>query len=240
VPTPIRVVIVDDHLMVRKGLRLLLEEEGSEVEWVGEATDGESAISLVARLQPNVVLMDIRMPNQDGISALKHIHATHPDVHVLLLTTYDEDELIVQGFQAGASGYLLKDVSLEKLLQAIHVASKGEIVTQPATMARLLARTNLIVSSSSKEKTPDRPLAGNAPCFIELTNREQEVLNGVAQGERSKEIASRLGISERTVRAYLTSIYTKLNVDSRAAAVAVAFQCGLLKQPKDGFSEKPK
>ena len=220
----IRVVTVDDHLMVRKGLRLLLEE-AADIEWVGEAIDGESAINLVSKLKPDVVLMDIRMPNRDGISALKRIRTKYLDVQVLLLTTYDEDELIVQGFQAGACGYLLKDVSAEKLIEAIHVAARGEIFTQPETMARLLGHP--------KENSQ----SDNSSHLIELTKREKEILSGVAQGERSKEIAVRLGITERTVRAYLTSIYNKLGVDSRAAAVASAFQHGLLQQPKEVFTK---
>jgi NarL family two-component system response regulator YdfI len=212
----IRVVIADDHLMVRKGLRLMLEEEGEDIELVGDAADGVAAIALVEHLQPDVVVMDIRMPEMDGIAALKRIRTTWPHVAVLLLTTYNEDELIIRGLQAGACGYFLKETPLETLLNAIRTAARGEVLIQPEIMARLLAHT-------TSDSQYDHVLSG-----MELSKREREVLAGVAQGERSKEIAARLGITERTVRAYLTNIYTKLNVDSRSSAVAVAVARGLL------------
>jgi len=220
-PQPIRVVIADDHLMVRKGLRLMLEEAGEDIELLGDAADGTAVVVLVEQLQPDVVVMDIRMPGMDGIAALKRIHAMWPHIAVLLLTTYDEDELLLQGLQAGACGYMLKDTPLETLLNAIHTAARGEMLIQPEIMARLLSHTDSASrgtsSSSSHLFSPQ-----------ELTKREREVLTGVAQGERSKEIALRLGITERTVRSYLTSIYNKLDVDSRSSAVAVAVARGLL------------
>ncbi len=218
----IRVVIADDHLMVRKGLRLMLEEEGEDIELVGDAADGVAAIVLVEHLQPDVVVMDIRMPEMDGIAALKRIRTTWPHVAVLLLTTYNEDELIIRGLQAGACGYFLKETPLETLLNAIRTAARGEVLIQPEIMARLLAHTTSDAQTASSSSY-DHVLSG-----MELSKREREVLAGVAQGERSKEIAARLGITERTVRAYLTNIYTKLNVDSRSSAVAVAVARGLL------------
>ncbi len=221
-PQPIRVVIADDHLMVRKGLRLMLEEAGGDIELLGDAADGATAVVLVEQLQPDVVVMDIRMPEMDGIAALKRIHAAWPHIAVLLLTTYDEDDLILQGLQAGACGYMLKDTPLEKLLDAIRTAARGDVLIQPEIMARLLSYT----SSASRATSSPSSAALSGP--MELTKREREVLTGVAQGERSKEIALRLGITERTVRAYLTNIYTKLNVDSRSSAVAVAVTHGLL------------
>lgn len=221
-PQPIRVVIVDDHLMVRKGLRLMLEEAGEEIEFIGDAADGIAAISLIEQLQPDVVVMDIRMPRMDGIAALKHIHATWSHIAVLLLTTYDEDELMLQGLQAGACGYMLKDTPLETLLNAIRTAARGDMLIQPEIMGRLLAHT------ASESRAISSPSSTDLIGPVELSKREREVLLGVAQGERSKEIALRLGITERTVRAYLTNIYTKLNVDSRSSAVAVAVARGLL------------
>jgi len=221
-PQLIRVVIADDHLMVRKGLRLMLEEAGGDIELLGDAADGIAAVALVEQLQPDVVVMDIRMPEMDGIAALKRIHPTWPHTAVILLTTYDEDDLILQGLQAGACGYMLKDTPLETLLNAIRTAARGDMLIQPEIMARLLSYT---ISASRATSSPSSP-ALSSP--MELTKREREVLTGVAQGERSKEIALRLGITERTVRAYLTNIYTKLNVDSRSSAVAVAVTHGLL------------
>jgi NarL family two-component system response regulator YdfI len=210
----IRVLIVDDHLMVRKGLRLMLEEEGEDMEPVGEAADGEEALALIEETQPDVVLMDIRMPKLDGILTLQRIRASWPLMAVLLLTTYDDDDLIMRGLQAGAHGYLLKDTSGSTLLNAIRSAARGEILVRPEILARVLSHTT--------------PTAHASAGAIALTRREREVLLGLAQGERRKEIALRLHISERTVRAYLTNLYTKLNVDSRTAAVAAAYELGLL------------
>ena len=145
----IRVVIADDHLMVRKGLQLMLEEAGEDIELLGEAADGIAAVALVEQLLPDVVVMDIRMPGMDGIAALKRIHTAWPTIAVLLLTTYDEDELMLQGLQAGACGYMLKDVPLETLLNAIRIAARREMLIQPEIMARLLAHANSASSSSS-------------------------------------------------------------------------------------------
>ncbi|MBO0784113.1 MAG: response regulator transcription factor [Ktedonobacteraceae bacterium] len=213
----IRVLIADDHLMVRKGLRLMLEEDDESIELVGDAADGASALTLIEQLQPDVVLMDVRMPGMDGITALQHIRSSWSQIAVIILTTYDEDDLLVRALQAGACGYLLKDTPLEKLLRAIHTAARGEMLLQPDVMARVLAHTH------QETRTPP-PLPGRGG----LTRRERDVLSGIARGERSKEVAARLGITERTVRAYLASIYTKLDVDSRSSAVAVAMERGLL------------
>ncbi len=227
-PQPIRVVIADDHLMVRKGLRLMLEEEGGEdIELVGDAADGPATVALVELLQPDVVVMDIRMPGMDGIAALKRIRTLWPHIAVVLLTTYDEDELMIRGLQAGACGYFLKGAPLETLLNAVRMAARGEMLLQPEMMTRILSHATLASHTTSvpvSQHVPDDLVSGS----MTLTRREKEVLVGVTQGERSKEIAARLGITERTVRAYLSSIYTKLNVDSRAAAVAVALEYGLL------------
>jgi NarL family two-component system response regulator YdfI len=224
-PQHIRVLIADDHLMVRKGLSLMLEEKRDEgIELVGDAADGAAAVAMVEQLQPDVVVMDIRMPGLGGIAALKRIRRAWPHIAVLLLTTYNEDELIIQGLQAGAYGYLLKDITSDTLLNAIRTAARGEMLVQPEVMARILAYK---ASASTSTSTP---LSQYHPEYMELTRREKQVLVGVARGERSKEIGARLGITERTVRAYLTSVYTKLNVDSRASAVAVAIEHGILSE----------
>jgi NarL family two-component system response regulator YdfI len=222
----IRVLIADDHLMVRIGLRLMLEMgEGFEV--VGEASDGAEAIRLVESVQPDVVLMDLRMPGVDGLAAIPQMSSRWPQVAILILTTYDDDDLMIRGLQAGARGYLLKDTSLEALVQALRAVARGEMTVQPEMMERLVvhaaeaARLNTASTRPAREK---RPTA--------LTERELEVLAGVAAGERSKEIAKRLGLSERTIWAHLTSIYTKLGVDSRASAVALAMERGLLPRRK--------
>ena len=214
----IRVVIADDHPVVRTGLRLMLDM-GERIELVGEAADGGAAIHLVSELRPDVVLMDLRMPTMDGLEAIEHIRATFPHIAIIVLTTYDEDELMLRSLQAGVRGYLLKDSGLETVLQAIEHAARGEVLLQPEIIQRVL-------DYAARRTTTALPPPGNSN--VQLTEREQEVLTGIAAGERSKEIGARLGITRRTVESYLNSIYTKLNVDSRAAAVAVAIESGLL------------
>ena len=212
----IRILIADDHLIIRQGLRLILETE-SNFELVGEASDGAEALSLCLDLKPDVVLMDLRMPNMDGLTAIENLHKDQPEIAVVILTTFNEDDLMFRGLQAGARGYLLKDTDRSTLFDTIRAAVRGETLLQPDIMARVLAHKD------SPAKAP------GASDSINLTEREQEVLGAVARGERSKEVAAYLGISERTVKAHLASIYNKLNVDSRAAAIAVAAQRGLLK-----------
>jgi NarL family two-component system response regulator YdfI len=214
--TPIRVLIADDHFIIREGLRLILETV-EDIELVGEAADGAEVVRLADELQPAVVLMDLRMPGMDGLSALERLRVEQPHIAVVILTTYNEDDLLRRGLQAGARGYLLKDTSRELLLDTIRAAARGEMLLKPELVARLLADRAGSVS-------------GTMP---ELTGREGEVLAAVARGERSKEIAIHLGISERTVKAHLASIYNKLGVDSRAAAIAVAAQRGLFAAGKD-------
>lgn len=216
----IRVVVVDDHLVVREGLRMMLEIAGEGFALVGDAADGATALSVVEELQPDVVLMDLRMPGMDGLEAITRIHSTWPRVAVVILTTYNEDGLMLHGLRAGACGYLLKDINRETLFHAIRTAARGEMLLQPEMMTRILSLT-----SQTARPLPS-PLEHSLS--MELTEREREVLLGVARGERSKEIAKRLGISLRTVGAHLTSIYTKLDVDSRASAVAVALERDLL------------
>lgn len=220
----IRVVVVDDHPIVREGIRLMLATSDDLV-LVGDAADGAAALRMIEERQPDVVLLDMRLPGMSGLEVLESLWKTWPQIAVLILTTYNEDELIVRGFQAGASGYLLKESSLETLFHAIRAAARGEVVMQPEIMARVLAHTTS--PTGEEARAPNPPIAPlSSP--LTLTKREQEVLAGVACGERSKEIAKHLGITERTVRAYLTNIYTKLNVDSRASAVALALKYGLL------------
>ncbi len=207
-----RILIADDHLIIRQGLRLILEtEDGFEL--VGEASDGAEAVRLCADLHPDVVLMDLRMPGMDGLTAIEHLHAKQPEIAVVILTTFNEDDLMLRGLRAGAKGYLLKDTNRTALFDTIRAAARGETLLKPEIMARLLAKVGA-----------QQPAAND----FGLTDREKEVLVAVARGERSKEIAVQLNITERTVKAHLASIYNKLGVDSRAAAIAVASQRGLL------------
>jgi len=218
----IRVVVVDDHQIVRDGLRLILQIEGKDIELVGDASDGVTALRLIEKAQPDVVLMDLRMPGMDGLEAITQIRARWPNMAVVILTTYNEDDLMLRGLRAGACGYLLKDVNRETLLHSIRRAARGETLLQPEVFTRLLSLTQPPLSSDTsaeRTKKTDKP---------DLTERERSILTGVARGERSKEIAARLGITAATVAAHLTNIYAKLGADSRASAVAIALQRGFL------------
>jgi two-component system, NarL family, response regulator YdfI len=217
---PVRIVVVDDHLVVREGLRMMLEIAGRGFTLVGEAADSVTGLRVIEELQPDVVLMDLRMPGMDGMEAITHLRQRWPHIAVVILTTYDEDDLMVQGLRAGARGYLLKDTDRETLFQAVQLAARGDMLIQPEIMARILAHR------SSEPQIPSELPAMSAN--EALTDREREVLLAIARGERSKEIAARLGIGIRTVGSHITNIYLKLNVDSRASAVAAALERGLL------------
>ncbi|HAE59822.1 MAG TPA: DNA-binding response regulator [Anaerolineae bacterium] len=207
-----KILIADDHLIIRQGLRLILETE-DDFELVGEAADGAEALQRCASLHPDVVLMDLRMPGMDGITAIEKLRHSQPEIAVVILTTFNEDELMLRGIRAGAKGFLLKDTNRAALFDTIRAAARGETLLKPEIMARLL-------DVASAPATPASP--------FNLTEREKEVLAAVALGERSKEIAVKLSITERTVKAHLASIYQKMGVDSRAGAIAVAAQHGLL------------
>jgi NarL family two-component system response regulator YdfI len=212
-PENIRILVADDHLIIRQGLRLILEtQEGFDL--IGEASDGAEAVRLCRELKPDVVLMDLRMPGMDGLTAIEHLRGEQPEVAVVILTTFNEDDLMMRGLRAGAKGYLLKDTDRETLFNTILAASRGETLLKPDVIARVLVQ--------------QRETGQSTPIQTDLTGRELEVLKAVAQGERSKEIALRLGISERTVKAHLASIYNRLGVDNRAAAIAAASKRGLL------------
>jgi NarL family two-component system response regulator YdfI len=211
----IRLLIADDHLIVRQGLRLILEtEDGFEL--VGEATDGAEAVQLAGELHPDVILMDLRMPGMDGLTAIEQLAEKQPEIAIVILTTFNEDDLMVRGLRAGAKGFLLKDTDRETLFDSIRAAARGETLLKPDVMARLLAQT----------QAPSGAKSGLEK--VDLTEREMEVLQAAAQGKTSKKIAFALGISERTVKAHLGSIYQKLGVDSRAAAIAAAAGRGWL------------
>lgn len=217
----IRVAVVDDHLIVREGLRLMLEKAGRGKGFVlvGEAAEGTSALHMIEETRPDVVLMDLRMPGMDGLEAITHIRKRWSHIAVVILTTYNEDDLMLRGLRAGASAYLLKDTSRETLFHTIRAAARGQALIQPEIMARILSRTEpaSMPPSSSASATP-----------LSLTERERTVLAAVARGERNKEIARVLGVTEHTIKAHLASIYSKLGVDSRASAVATAIARGIL------------
>ncbi|SEO77694.1 response regulator [Trujillonella endophytica] len=207
----IRVLVVDDHPVVRGGLVGWLDAQ-PDLTVVGEAADGLEALARVAELAPDVVLMDLRMPRMDGVTAIEKLAGSHPAVRVLVLTTYDTDADIVRAVAAGATGYLLKDAPLPQLADAVRAAARGETVLAPPVAARLVSRM--------------RAPAAEAP-----TVRELEVLAGVARGLTNAEIGRELFIGEATVKTHLLRLFAKLGVDDRTRAVMVAVERGLLPQP---------
>lgn len=204
-----RLLIVDDHPVVRAGLRGMLSGQ-PDFEVVGEAANGAEAVALTKRLLPNVVLMDLRMPEMDGVTAIEQIKARHPDVQVLVLTTYDSDSDILPAIESGATGYLLKDAPREELFQAIRAAAQGKPLLTSAIAARLMERMR-------------------SPAVEALSTREIEVLNLVAKGASNKEIAGQLFITEATVKSHLLRIFGKLGVADRTAAVTRALEQGILR-----------
>lgn len=207
-----RVLVVDDHPVVRDGLRGMLDGQ-PDLEVVGEAADGQQAVARVARLAPDVVLMDLRMPGLDGVGATERIRAAHPGVAVLVLTTFDEDHDILRAVEAGATGYLLKDAPREELFRAVRAAARGETVLAPAVAARLLG--------------PLRRGGGET-----LTERERAVLELVARGGTNRTVARTLAISEATVKTHLVHVFGKLGVADRTAAVTTALERGLIRLPR--------
>ncbi len=205
----IRVIIADDHPVVRIGLRGMLETQ-ADIEVVGEAENGKQAVSLAAKLEPDVVLMDLQMPELDGASATEQIRTRLSQTHVLVLTTYDTDADITRAIGAGAIGYLLKDAPRDDLLHAIRAASRGESVLTPSVASRVMERMR-------------------APSHTTLSDREIEVLTKVADGKSNKEIAQTLFISGATVKTHLIHIFSKLGVDDRTAAVTIALERGVLR-----------
>jgi len=213
--TPLRILIADDHLIVREGLRLILETEPG-FELAGEASDGAAAVRLATELQPDVILMDLRMPVMDGLAAIEQLHREQPHIAIVILTTFNEDDLMRKGLGLGARGYLLKDTDRATLFDTIRAAARGETLLKPEIVHKLL------------NPSPGQPVTPLPRTESDLTEREIEVLAAVGRGETSREIAYHLGITERTVKAHLTSIYNKLGVDSRAAAISKAMRLGLL------------
>jgi DNA-binding NarL/FixJ family response regulator len=219
----IRVLVADDQSMVRAGFRMLLAgEEGIEV--VAEASNGLEAVEKAARFSPTVVLMDIRMPELDGLEATRRILAADPDAHVLILTTFDLDEYIYEALQAGASGFVLKDDPPEQLIGAIHTVAAGDALLSPSVTKRVIEQFTHI-------PRPTRP-----PQLDELTGREREILGLVAQGLSNVEIGERLFIGETTVKTHVTHLLQKLNLRDRVQAVVLAYQAGLVekKRPSEG------
>lgn len=210
----IKVMIADDHALVREGTRTLLEQE-PDLEVVGEASDGEEAVALANKLQPHVVLMDIAMPKVNGIEATKRLKARNPGMAVLILTAYDDDQYVMALLEAGAAGYLLKNVKGSDLVNAIRSVYAGEAVLHPAIARKVLSR--LAAGPPPEEKAK-----------AEISSREMEILKLAARGMSNQEIADKLFLSRRTVQSHLGKIFRKMDVGSRTEAVLKALKKGWL------------
>ena len=208
------VLIADDHPLVREALHRALEGE-QDIELVAEANDGEEAVKFASELKPNVAVMDIVMPKLNGIEATRKIKEVAPDTAILILTAYDDDEYVLGLLDAGAAGYLLKSARGRDLVGAIRAIRSGESVLHPKIIAKLLKRAT--IASAGKHKASDL-----------LSEREAEVLKLVTSGMSNKEIAEKLFLSQRTIKAHLTNIFNKLNVASRSEAIVKALQWGLV------------
>jgi DNA-binding NarL/FixJ family response regulator len=217
----IRILLVDDQALFREGLRILLSVQ-RDFEVVGEATNGQEALQLVAQLHPAVVLMDLRMPVLDGVAATRRLSAEAPDCRVIVLTTFDDDEYVFEGLRAGAVGYLLKDVPSEKLVEAIRAAARGESFLQPSVAAKVVAEFTRLSNNTHPTGLPAQPLVEA------LSERELEILRRVAAGDSNKEIATTLVITEGTVKNHLTNILSKLGVRDRTQAALKAKELGLI------------
>jgi DNA-binding NarL/FixJ family response regulator len=217
--SPVRLLLVDDQALFREALATLLATR-DDVEVVGEAGDGDEALRRAAELAPDVVLMDLRMPVLDGVAATRRLRVEQPDVQVIALTTFDDDEDVFAALRAGAVGYLLKDVSSARLVEAVLAAARGESVLQPSVAAKVVARF---------AQLPDSPAAPRPqPLVVPLSERELEVLGLLADGRSNREIAATLFLAEGTVKNHVTNVLAKLGARDRTQAALRARALGLL------------
>ena len=216
----IRVLVADDQSMVRAGFRMLLGGEG-DIDVVAEAGNGREAVDKAARFQPHVVLMDIRMPELDGLQATREILAANPDARILILTTFDLDEYIYEALRAGASGFVLKDDPPEQLIAAIRTVAAGDALLSPSI-------THSVISQFAQIRRPAPPTE-----LEELTSREMEVFRLIARGLSNAEIGEQLFISDTTVKTHVTHVLQKLNLRDRVQAVVLAYQAGIVDEEPD-------
>lgn len=218
-PENIKILIVDDHTLVREGFAKMLDLE-PQFEVVGQSSSARDALEKTAKLKPDIVLMDIKLPGINGIEATKLIKRDFPDVEIIILSMYDEEEYVLESVKAGATGYVLKDISQEELFSAIKVVHSGGSLIQPGLARKVLKEFVHLAK--------DITVPGKSSAMKELSEREIEVLQCVSEGKSNKEVAEQLSISEKTVKAHLRTIFRKLEVSDRAQAVAEAMRKGLV------------
>lgn len=217
---PIKLLIADDHVFYREGVRALLASS-PEITIVGEASTGEEAIARAAEVAPQVILMDLKMPGMNGIDATRRIHETSPDIGVLVITMFDDDDSVFAAMRAGARGYLLKDADRDELVRGIAAVEKGEAIFSPAIARRMIQYFSASPGRRSKEEPGE---------FAGLTDRELEILDLIAQGHNNNAIANWLSLSIKTVQNYVSSILTKLQVVDRSQAIVRAREAGFGKK----------
>ena len=222
----IKVLLVDDQTLIRQGIRLLLEIE-PDIQVVGQAADGRLALEQVEALHPDVVLMDVRMPEMDGLAATRLLSASHPEVKVIILTTFEDDETVFEGLKAGARGYLLKDISSEEMAQAVRKVAAGEALIQSRLTRKVLAEFSRLATATDRQSSvKGGPGAETIP--VALTERELQVLQALTRGLSNREIAEQLVITEGTVKNHVSSLIDKLGVRDRTQAVLKAQELGLI------------
>jgi DNA-binding NarL/FixJ family response regulator len=217
----IRILLVDDQTLIRQGIRLLLAGE-PDLQVVGEAANGLEALACLDALKPDVILMDVRMPEMDGVTATRAVVARYPACSVIILTTFDDDETIFEGLRAGARGYLLKDINADEMTAAIRTVASGGALIQPSITRKVLAEFTRLATPQLHSSAKPQPLVEP------LTDREMEVLKLLAEGLSNREIAERLIITEGTVKNHVSNLIAKLNVRDRTQAILKAQEFGLL------------
>jgi DNA-binding NarL/FixJ family response regulator len=222
----IKVLLVDDQTLIRQGIRLLLEIE-PDIQVVGQAADGRAALEQVEALHPDVVLMDVRMPEMDGVAATRLLSTSHPEVKVIILTTFEDDETVFEGLKAGARGYLLKDISSEEMAQAVRKVAAGEALIQSRLTRKVLAEFSRMASATDRQASPKTAAVVEA-LPVPLTERELQVLQALAHGLSNREIADQLVITEGTVKNHVSSLIDKLGVRDRTQAVLKGQELGLI------------
>jgi DNA-binding NarL/FixJ family response regulator len=216
--SPIRILLVDDQALFREGLRILLSSQ-PDFEVVAEAANGEEALRQATIFRPDVILMDLRMPVLDGVSATRRLHELYPLSRIIALTTFDDDEYIFEGLRAGAYGYLLKDVPSQKLFEAVYAANRGEYFLMPSVTARVMAEFSRLPRNQPVQTSSNH---------IPLSEREKQILKMVARGASNKEIAEELVIAEGTVKNHLSNIFDKLDARDRMQAVLKSKELGII------------